>query len=70
MAEPWTPPDRWLKPREAAHRAGYSAETIRGWTLTRGLVCRRDGRGHRQYLQSSLDAILAARQTPEDACQP
>jgi DNA-binding transcriptional MerR regulator len=67
MAEPWTPPDRWLKPREAAHRAGYSAETIRGWEASKGLVTRRDWRGHRQYLASSLEAILTARETPGSA---
>jgi DNA-binding transcriptional MerR regulator len=65
---PWTPPDRWLHPREAAHRAGVSVPTIRTWTLTRGLACRRTGRGHRQYLASSLEAILALEETAEDPC--
>jgi DNA-binding transcriptional MerR regulator len=62
---PWTPPDRWLKPREAAHRAGVTTPTIRAWTATRGLTYRRGVRGHREYLESSLEEVLTGAETPQ-----
>jgi DNA-binding transcriptional MerR regulator len=61
----------WLHPYQAAERAGVSAITVRNWTETRGLVFRRiDSRGHRQYLASSLDAILARKGMPAGGVTP
>lgn len=56
--------DLWLRPREAAERAGVSAITIRNWTETRGLVWRRMPGSPRHYLASSLDAIIARKGMP------
>lgn len=55
----------WLTPAQASRRAGVSAVTLRAWTGTRGLVSRRTGNGPREYDQSSLDAIVAAKGTRE-----
>ena len=56
--------DLWLRPREAAERAGVSAITIRNWTETKGLVWRRMPGSPRHYLASSLDAIVARKGMP------
>ena len=57
MTAPWTPPDQWLKPWQAAKRLHVTTLTLRRRITTRDLVARRLDTGRYEYLESSVNAI-------------